>query len=73
MEVVVLNCWVTETKLTLCADRRLRSFSAKSDQGSGEPIDFVDDNGPDFACLNVTQKLLQGGRSIVPPEKPPSS
>jgi hypothetical protein len=60
MKVVVLNCWVTETKLTPCASKTSDHFR-KVHQGTGEPIDLVDDQGIDFMFLNITEKLPQGG------------
>jgi hypothetical protein len=41
---------------------------------AGEPVDLVDHYNVDDAGLDVGEELLQPpGRSIEPPEKPPSS
>jgi hypothetical protein len=37
-------------------------------QRSGQPIDFVNDDHVDLACLDIGDQPFQGSRSIVPPE-----
>ena len=40
---------------------------------AGQPIDFIDDDHIDPSRLYVGEQLRRAGRSIDPPEKPPSS
>ena len=40
---------------------------------AGEPVDLVDHHDGDLAGPDISQKLLQGGRSREAPEKAPSS
>ena len=40
---------------------------------AGKPVDLVDDNDVDLAGLHIARSRFRAGRSIVPPEKPPSS
>jgi hypothetical protein len=72
MEVVVLNDWVTETKVTPFRSNTSTSL-AKSISERAEAVDLVDDDDVDQPVLDVGQQPLQAGRSSVPPEKPPSS
>ena len=47
----------------------LREISERTVQ----PVDFVDDDDLNLAGLDAFQKPLERRRSIVPPERPPSS
>ena len=42
-------------------------------QRAGEPVDLVDDDDSIFRDSDVVEQLCRAGRSIEPPEKPPSS
>ena len=39
----------------------------------GQPVDLVDNDDLNFPGLDVLQTRLRAGRSIVPPDRPPSS
>ena len=56
--VVVLNCWVTETKVTSCCSNASTSL-AKSIRRAAEPVDLVDDDDVDQPGLDVAQQALQ--------------
>jgi hypothetical protein len=56
MEVVVLNCWVTETNDTGAVDNR----QAASPPTTGQPIDLIDHDHVDLAGPDVVQEPLQG-------------
>src|SRR6476659_6496661 len=55
IEVVVLNCCVTETKDTLLASR-ISTILAKS---ASEPVDLVDDHDVDPPRLDLHEQPLQ--------------
>ena len=59
MEVVVLNCWVTETKLT--SGCRMTHDLGEVGQRSGQPVDLIDHHGIDLLRRNICQQLLQSG------------
>ena len=59
MDVVVLNCWVTETNDTLVAVEDL-DHPREIHQGAGQTVDLVDDDHIDGSCLDVGKQLLQG-------------
>ena len=59
IEVVVLNCWVTETNDTPWASNSSTSL-AKSAKRAGQAIDLVDDDDIDPVGSNVSEELLQG-------------
>ena len=59
MLVVVLNCWVTETKVTLMLLERLDQLG-EVHQRAAEPVDLVDDDDVDQPGLDVAQQPLQG-------------
>ena len=67
IEVVVLNCCVTETKVTPFRSNTSTSF-AKSVSERREPVDLVDDDGVDPAGLDVGQQALQ--RRAAPASPP---
>ena len=52
IEVVVLNCWVTDTNE---ASWRIEDVDNLGEIGerAGQPVDLVDDNDLDLACLDV--------------------
>jgi hypothetical protein len=52
IELVVLNCWVTETNDTPAASSR-STIRAKSARERVKPIDLIDDDGVDAAGLDV--------------------
>ncbi len=58
IEVVVLNCWVTETKVTSWRSKASTSF-AKSIKRAAQAVDLVDHHDVDLARLDVPQKALQ--------------
>src|SRR5437588_8692485 len=60
IEVVVLNCWVTDTKDTLCRSNSSTKLG-KIRQRSGQSVDLVDHDGVDLAGPHVLQEPLQGG------------
>src|SRR6516225_7672596 len=58
IEVVVLNCCVTETKEAPLASR-ISTILAKSASERGQPVDLVDDHDIDPPCRDVGEQLLQ--------------
>src|SRR6218665_2515900 len=58
IEVVVLNCCVTETKDTPLRSNTSTSL-AKSGRLSGEAVDLVDDHGVDLSGLDVRHQAAQ--------------
>ncbi len=42
-------------------------------QRTGQPVDLVDDDDLYLLRRNIGEQPLQAGRSIVPPDRPPSS
>jgi hypothetical protein len=40
---------------------------------TGQPVDLVNDNDLNLASLDIGKEPLEPGRSIVPPDRPPSS
>jgi hypothetical protein len=70
--VVVLNDWVTETKLVPACIEGFDQLG-KVEQRAGQPVDLVDHDDIDPACRNIGEQALQAGRSSVPPDRPPSS
>ena len=59
IEVVVLNCWVIETKETPSSVEGFHDLG-EIEQRSREPVDFVDHHHVDLAGTNVGQESLQG-------------
>ena len=59
IEVVVLNCWVTETNDTPWASNSSTSL-AKSAKRARQAVDLVDDDDIDPVGSNVSEELLQG-------------
>jgi hypothetical protein len=57
---VVLNAWVTETKLVLAFSNTSTNF-AKSKTRPCEPVDLVDCNNIDLFCFHVCEQGLQAG------------
>ncbi len=72
MEVVVLNAWVTETKLTLLGVEPLDD-AGEVGQRAGQAVDLVDHHDVDPPGVHLGQQPLQRRPLHVPPEKPPSS
>jgi hypothetical protein len=71
IEVVVLNCSVTETKeapLML----RISDDLGKIGKRAGQPVDLIDDTISTPAVISASGRCT-AGRSIVAPAKPPSS
>ena len=60
IEVVVLNCCVTETK---DAPSRIEDFDdlGKIGERAGQPVDLVDDHGVDPTRRDVGEQPLQSG------------
>jgi hypothetical protein len=60
IEVVVLNCWVTETNDTLLP---LEDFDQPGEvgQAAGQAVDLVDHHDVDLAGLDVGHQALQSG------------
>jgi hypothetical protein len=54
MLVLVLNCWVMETKETLGVEG-FHDFG-KVKQGAGQPVDFIDHHHVDLAITNVAEE-----------------
>ena len=73
IEVVVLNCCVTETNEAPCASSTLDDLGEVGER-AGEAVDLVDDDDvePCLASMSASSRC-RAGRSMVPPEKPPSS
>jgi hypothetical protein len=57
IEVVVLNCWVTETNETPCASNS--SISLAKSERAGQAVDLVDDHDLDFPSTDVGEEALQ--------------
>ena len=57
-EVVVLNCWVTETKLVPCCIEDLDD-AREVEQRAAEPVHFVDHDAVDPAGVELLQQALQ--------------
>src|SRR6516165_2932911 len=58
IEVVVLNCCVTETNDELRASR-ISTILAKIGERAGQPVDLVDDHDIDAPCRDVGEQPLQ--------------
>ena len=58
IEVVVLNCCVTETNDELRASR-ISTILAKIGERAGQPVDLVDDHNIDTSCRDVGEQPLQ--------------
>ena len=73
IDVVVLNAWVTLTNETPCRSK-ISTILAKSPSERRQPVDLVDDDDIDLArARRRRSSRWSAGRSMVPPEKPPSS
>ena len=59
IDVVVLNCWVTDTNDTLVLVEQLDQLGEVR-QRSGQPVDLVDDDDVDLAGSDILQQALQG-------------
>src|SRR5215210_933312 len=58
MEVVVLNCWVTETK-EAPRPSKTSTILAKFGERAGEPVDLVDHHDIDTSRLDLPHEPLQ--------------
>ena len=56
--MVVLNCWVTETKETVLSIKNLHK-PGKIRQRPGQPVDLVDDDRVDPPDLDIGEQALQ--------------
>jgi hypothetical protein len=71
----------TGRRVELLRDRHKRDAEAVEDvhelgkigQGPRQPINLIDHDNIDLTGLDVGESLCKAGRSIVPPEYPPSS
>jgi hypothetical protein len=72
IEVVVLNCCVTETNEAPIASRTSTILAKSASERVSRSI-LVDDHDVDPPRDDVREQLPQAGRSIVAPENPPSS
>jgi len=74
IEVVVLNCWVTETNETPWASNSSTSL-AKFGQRPRQAVDLIDDDDIQSSGggYRPGRTLCRSGRSVDPPEYPPSS
>ena len=59
-DVLVLNCWVTATKLTLCFSNWLR-MRGEVQQGAAQAVDLVHHHAIDLAGIDGGQQPLQRG------------
>jgi hypothetical protein len=59
MLVVVLNCWMIETKETTAAVKDLDELG-KIGERPGQPVDLVNDNDIDLACLDIGDEPFEG-------------
>jgi len=57
MLVLVLNCWVIETKDTPLASKA-STILAKSNSETSQPVDLIDDNKVDLARTDIAKKPL---------------
>ena len=71
IEVVVLNCCVTETKDAPLASRIYDL--GKIGERAGQPVDLVDDRVSTRPAAISSSNCCSAGRSIVAPENPTSS
>ena len=68
--MVVLNCWVTETKRHIVLIEQLHQLGEVG-QGSCEAVDLINDDDIDLAGSNVLKEPLQGRAvSITAGESP---
>src|SRR5204863_8311607 len=65
IELVVLNCCVTETNDTPCPSK-ISTNRAKVGERSRQPVDFVDDDNVDPACPGIGE-CCKTGRARLPP------
>ena len=72
MEVVVLNCCVTETKETPLVSKA-STILAKSNSDRVRRSIFQTTTTSTLPAPISTRSRCRAGRSIVPPENPPSS
>ena len=73
MEVVVLNCWVTETNETPWRIEDLHQLG-KIGERAGQAVDFVDDHDIDLAGLDILEQPPAGrGVPGCRRNRPPSS
>jgi hypothetical protein len=73
IEVVVLNCWRDRHEADAVAVEDL-DHAGEVGEGPRQPVDLVDDDDVDAVAGHVIQKVLgRAGRSMVPPDTPPSS
>ena len=59
IEVVVLNCWVTETNDTPFGIEDLDDLGEIGER-AGQPVDLVDDDDIDLAGADIGEQQLQG-------------
>jgi hypothetical protein len=59
MEVVVLNCWVTETKDTPPGIKHLDHLGEVG-EGSRQPVDLVDDDDIDQSRAHILHQGPEG-------------
>ena len=57
MLVVVLNCWVIETNET--PRRSKTSTSLAKSESARQPVDLIDDDYIDLACLDIDDQPFQ--------------
>ena len=73
MELVVLNCLGYGDEADTLPVELLDDLG-KVGQGTSEPIDLVDDYRVDLRLAAMSARsFFRPGRSMLPPEKPPSS
>ena len=72
MEVVVLNDWVTLTKVKLAPVEHLHQLGEVHERAA-QSVDLVDDDEVDGPASMSASRRFRAGRSRVPPEMPPSS
>src|SRR6202043_1380455 len=58
MSVVVLNCWVIDTR-DAAAVEDLDELG-KIGERAGQPVDLIDDDHIDLACLDIGDQPFQG-------------
>src|SRR5579862_182463 len=69
IEVVVLNCCVTETNDTPLASK-ISNDLGEIRQRAGQPVNLVDDHDVDLALADLGKQELQGGPLQIAPRAP---
>lgn len=72
IDVLVLNCWVTETNDTLCRSKTSMIFEKSISERLSRSTLYTTMQSIFPASMSASRRC-SAGRSMLPPEKPPSS